>query len=162
MPLGDHCAFLTFSALLIGRLGCAAFIGLQFHAASSSLSHLGCSLYYDDSTESTTTATNITSCSDPNLFVGDWFQIYILLHWFHSPRFAGSMTLKAVNSDSFPTRAVLSDSAQLDLARCRFNSSIFTNHVRLPSCMPWTRYPTEVYIRLYRYECDYFYVCLHL
>jgi hypothetical protein len=70
MPLGGHCAFLAFSTLLFGRLSNAAFIGLQFRVASGSLQRLGCSLCYDDSLESSTTATNITSCSGPNLFVG--------------------------------------------------------------------------------------------
>ena len=70
MPLGGHRAFLTFSALLIGRLSCAAFIGSQFRVASTSLSRLGCSLRRDDSLESSSTTTNITSCSGPSLFVG--------------------------------------------------------------------------------------------
>ena len=70
MPLGGHRAFLTFSALLIGRLSCAAFIGSQFSVASASLSRLGCSLRRDDSLESSSTTTNITSCSGPSLLVG--------------------------------------------------------------------------------------------
>ena len=69
MPFGGHYSLLTFTALLSGRLGCAAFIGLQFRVTSTSLSNLGCSLCYDDSLESTSARKNITSCSGPNLFV---------------------------------------------------------------------------------------------
>ena len=70
MPFDGHYSLLTFAALLLGRLGCAAFIGLQFRVTSTSLSRLGCSLCYDDSLESTSAEQNITSCGGPNLFVG--------------------------------------------------------------------------------------------
>ena len=70
MSLRGQCAFLATSILLIGRLSCAAFVGLQLRVASTILLHLGCSPCYDESLQSQTTTANITSCSGPYLFVG--------------------------------------------------------------------------------------------
>ena len=70
MLLRGQCAFLVISNLLFGRLSCSAFIGLQLRVSFASLRRLGCSPCYDDSVESQITTTNITSCSDPYLFVG--------------------------------------------------------------------------------------------
>ena len=70
MLLRGQCAFLVISNLLIGRLSCAAFIGLQLRVSFASLRRLRCSPCYDDSLQSQTTTANISSCSGPYLFVG--------------------------------------------------------------------------------------------
>ena len=70
MSLRRQRAFLFFFTLLIGRLSCVAFISLQLRVSFENLQRLGCSPCYDDSLESPTATTNITSCSGPYLFVG--------------------------------------------------------------------------------------------